>query len=136
VIVTILSSDGSVITTVASAHCDGGAETTAIGSVGDQGHVGAGKAGDARNAGGVEGLPVAHGRQNDASTAGLTCFVRRIEEAHIGAPVHAVLLLVVVVLLPPQEAVALDASDVDDLVGGLPQYRRRRRKLCAQNLAR
>jgi hypothetical protein len=106
---------------------------------GDHGGAGAraaGKAGDARDAGGVEGLPVAHGRQNDASTAGLTCFVRRIEEAHIGAPVHAVLLLVVVVLLTPQEAVALDASDVDDLVGGLPWYRGLRRKPCAQNLAR
>jgi hypothetical protein len=54
----------------------------------------AGKAGDARDRGGVEGLPVAHGRPDDGSMAGLTCFVRRIEEAHICAPVHAVLRLV------------------------------------------
>jgi len=51
-----LSSDRSVITTVANALCNGGAETTAIGSLGDLGHAGAGEASDARDAGGVEGF--------------------------------------------------------------------------------
>jgi hypothetical protein len=51
-----LSSDGKVITTIASAHCDGGAETTVIAPVGDQGRAATGEAGDAVDACGLNGL--------------------------------------------------------------------------------
>ena len=42
-----LSSDGKVITTIASARCDGGTETTEIAPVGDHGCTVPGEAGDA-----------------------------------------------------------------------------------------
>jgi hypothetical protein len=100
-----------------------------------QGTAHAGAAGDAMDARGLDGLPVAHGRQDDGQMAGLTCFVRRIEEAHICAPVHAVLMLVVVVLLTRQESVSLDTSAVDDLMDGLQRCRGLPRQPCAQNLA-
>jgi hypothetical protein len=58
------SSDGKVITTIASAHCHGGLETTAIAPVGDQGRTGAGTAGDAMDARGVEGFGEGHGRHD------------------------------------------------------------------------
>ena len=55
-IVTIPFADGKVMTTIAREHCDGGAETTAIGPVGDQGRAAAGAAGDAVEARGRDGL--------------------------------------------------------------------------------
>jgi hypothetical protein len=52
-IVTTPSSDGSSITTIASAHGDGGAETTTIGPGGDQRRAVAGQAGDVVDAWGL-----------------------------------------------------------------------------------
>jgi hypothetical protein len=62
-------SNGSVIITVASAHCDGGTETTAIGSVGDQDHVGAGEASDVRDAGSFEVFGEDYCRQGSVAVA-------------------------------------------------------------------
>jgi hypothetical protein len=44
------SSDGLVITTIARAHCDGAAETTAKGPGGDDSRAPVGEARDARDA--------------------------------------------------------------------------------------
>jgi hypothetical protein len=58
------SSDGNVITTIASAHCHGGPETTAIAPGGDPRCTGAGAAGDAREARRLEGFGEAHRGQD------------------------------------------------------------------------
>ena len=65
-----LSSDGKVITTIASAHCDGGAETTAIAPVGDQRRAGAGEAGDAVELCGLDGFGEGHRRQDGGQPPG------------------------------------------------------------------
>jgi hypothetical protein len=54
------SSDGKVITTIASAHGDGGAETTAIAPVRDQRRTVPGEAGDAVDPCGFNGLGKRH----------------------------------------------------------------------------
>ena len=58
------SSDGSVTTTIANAHCDGGGETTAIGPVNDQGRAVASEAGDGVDARSLERFRQRHRRQN------------------------------------------------------------------------
>src|SRR5262245_52345465 len=61
-----LSSDGSVITTIASAHYNGGAKTIAIAPGGDHGRA----AGDAGEGRGHEGLGKGHRRQDRGEPPG------------------------------------------------------------------
>jgi hypothetical protein len=63
------ASDGSAINTIACAHGAGVAETTSIGAGGDHGRAPTGEAGDARDAGHVEGFGHAHRRQDGRQAA-------------------------------------------------------------------
>jgi hypothetical protein len=64
------SSDGKVITTIASAHGDRGAEATAIGLGRDQRRAVAGEAGDALDARRPKGFGHGHRRQDGGEPAG------------------------------------------------------------------
>src|SRR5262245_60556614 len=59
-----LSSDGKVTTTIASARCDGGAETTAIAPVGDQRRPVSGEPSDAMDPRRLDRLGQGHRRQD------------------------------------------------------------------------